>query len=84
MLFSAIGILAVLEAITSYVVIDGSQLRMRRTFRQYSVARADIETIASAKGCPILLILRDGQKLDVPSLGAHSIENSLRAWLRAA
>lgn len=84
MLFSAIAILAVLEAITSYIVIDGSQLRMRRTFRQYSAERADIESIAAAKGCPTFLVLRDGQKLEVPSLGANSIENSLRAWLRAA
>jgi len=84
MAFSVIGVLAVLEALTSYVRIDGNVLRLCRTFRQYSVEKAEIETISSAKGCPMLLVMRDGSKLEVPSLGANSIENSLRAWLRAA
>ena len=82
--FSVLGILAFVETATSYIVIDHSELRMRRTFRRYTVGREEIESVSREKGCPTLLIMRDGRKVEIPDLGLSGVDNSIRAWLRAA
>lgn len=82
--FSVVGILGFVETATSYIVLDHSQLRMRRTFRGYTVRKEEIESVSREKGCPTLLIKRDGGKMEIPDLGVVGVDNSIRAWLRAA
>lgn len=84
MVFSVLGILAFVETASSYIVIDHSELRMRRTFRSHTVRKEEIESVSRAKGCPTLLIMRDGRKIELPDLGVAGVDNSIRAWLHAA
>ena len=81
--FFVVSILAIADAALSYVMLGENKLQMRKNFRKTNVARNDIESVAVAKGCPVTLILKNGKKIEVPSLGANNIGNSLRAWIRA-
>ena len=80
--FSFVGVLALLETATSFVDLDESRLLARRTFKTIRIARADIEKIAVAKGCPILVITKNGRKIEMPDLGVRGLDNSLRAWIK--
>lgn len=79
-----IGVAAVIESHTDYLVIHDRAIELRRTFRRSSVDLESIASISNEKGCPVLIVLEDGNKVEVPDLGVSGIANSLRAWLRAA
>lgn len=80
----AFSLVALVDAAISYVRLDEKSIQIRQNFRTIRIVRADVETVAVEKGCPVLLLLKDGTKVEVPGLGASAIGNSLRAWLRAA
>lgn len=80
----AFSFVAIVDAAYSYVRLDDESVQIRRNFYTTRIARADVETVAVEKGCPVLLLLKDGTKVEVPGLGTSAIGNSLRAWLRAA
>ena len=79
----AIGVVGIIDAALSFVMLDESELRMRHTFRTNVIPRSEIKSVSVAKGCPIRLQLSDGTRVDVPDLGASGIANSLRAWIGA-
>jgi len=76
------GIAGLIENSTNYLVLDESELRMRRTFRSVSVKRDELERVVAERGCPIVLMLKDGRNLVVPSLGVRGLDDSLQAWFR--
>lgn len=79
-----VGILAVMDTLSFYTTLGDTELQMRRNFRTVVVIRDDIDSVAVAKGCPMLLVLRNGSKIEIPSHGVPGLDNSLRSWVRAA
>lgn len=78
-----LSLVGLAELFSSFVTLEDESFRMRKNFRVTSIPRADIESVAAAKGCPITLVLQDGSRVDVPDLGGQGIDKSLRAWLKA-
>lgn len=76
-------LVGIADLLSSYLTLGDEHLKMRKNFRVSEIARADIESIAAEKGCPTLLLLRDGSNVEIPDLGGQSIANSVRAWLNA-
>jgi hypothetical protein len=81
--FFAFMVLGVVDAALSFVKLGDNEMQYRQNFRTTTVTRSDIESVEVAKGCPVTLILKDGSHINVPSLGANEIGNSLRAWIHA-
>ena len=79
----ALGVIGVADGLLSFVRLGDQALSMRKNFRMKVVQRADIESISASKGCPVQLIMADGGRIEVPSLGPNDIANSLRAWIRS-
>lgn len=77
-----IGLVGIAEIQSSFVILDQSHLRMRKTFRLTVVARDDIESVEVANGCPVTLTLKSGRYITIPDLGPRGIGNSLRAWIK--
>ena len=76
-------LVAIADLLVSFVTLGDKHFRMRRNFRVSEIPRADIQSIAAEKGCPTLLLLHDGSKVEIPELGGQGIANSVRAWLKA-
>ena len=83
--------LAGMAALTVGAIVETFVLRIRLTSDALVVrdlrgtrayAKSDIEKIEEAKGSPPSIRLKDGRWVRLPSL-AHSIGNSVRAWLRS-
>ena len=53
-----------------------TDLRGRRSYRL-----ADIAGVYEAKGVPTMLLLADGKRVELPSVGSD-IGNSIRSWLK--
>ena len=81
--FFAFSLLAITDVLTQFVTLGDTELRLRRNLRLRVIPRENIESIAIAKGCPALLILKDGEKVELPPLDSISMGNSIRAWLKA-
>ena len=78
-----LSIVAIADLVFSDVHLDNNELRMRYNFRTRIILRENIESVSVAKGCPIILILKDGGHVSLPDLAVQGIGNSLRAWIRA-
>ena len=81
--FFAISLLGIADVLTQFVNLGDTELRMRRNLRLKVIPREDIESVAVAKGCPTLLILKGGDKVELPPLDSIAMGNSIRAWLKA-
>lgn len=77
------SVVGVVELLSAYVTLDETHFRMRKNFRKTVLPRESIQSVEVAKGCPIMLILKDGGSVTVPELGGQGIDNSLRAWIKA-
>lgn len=78
-----LAIAAVVEARTDFISLEEDALTQRKHFRTTTVPREQIQNISTEKGCPVLLILVSGEKIELADLGVSAIGNSLRAWVRA-
>ena len=81
--FFGFSLLGIADVLTQFVSLGDQELRMRRNLQLKEIPREDIESIAVAKGCPTLLILKDGDKVELPPLDSIAMGNSIRAWLKA-
>ena len=77
-------LIAIVEVAISFVRLEESEFRMRKNFRLLAISRGDIESVSVAKGCPIILHLKNGDRVDLPDLGYQGLDNSLRSWIHAA
>ncbi len=82
--FSAIGFLAMIETLTSYLKLNNSALEFRSWFRHKVIAKDKIESATWASGCPVSIKLKDGKYVSLPEslmLNSQGTVNSIRAWL---
>ena len=74
-----------LGAIESYwirVRLKDGRLMVRRLFRVVCYERDMIESVSTAKGCPVRLVLTDGRKCDLPDLNEspRKVCNAITTW----
>lgn len=78
-----VSLVGLAESYSSYVTLGEAGLRMRKNFRTTVVPREHIDSVSAEVGCPTLLMLENGQRVEIPDLGGQHIANSIRAWIRA-
>ena len=78
--------IAVFAVFTDRFELGESELRMRHNFMSNAISRSDIEKVTWAKGCGVILQMKNGQTIKLPDIGLNSQSfcNSLRAWIKAA
>jgi len=83
--FSILGVAGVVEALSSYIRLEDTELRFRETFGSTAIPRKDITRVTWEAGCGVSLLLSDGTWVKVPDLGHNSqgLTNSIRSWLKA-
>lgn len=76
-----LGLGSILETLVLRIELtdDAMLVTDLRGRRRYGID--DIERIAEAKGTPPALLLKDGKRVKLPSVGAD-LGNSVRAWLK--
>jgi len=79
-----LGLLASADAATAALTLGPRSLSIRSNFRRREIPRAEIDRVASAAGCPVMLLLKNGTKIPLPSFGESNqgLVNSIRGWLR--
>lgn len=83
--FFLLGIAALFETLTEYVVLGANELRFRKSFRTVRIQKADITQITWTKGGGVSLKLGSGRWGMVPDMGhdTQGLTNSLRAWMKS-
>ena len=83
--FFLLGIVALLEALTQFLVLDAHELRYRKTFHTVRIPKAEIHQVTWTKGGGVSLKLESGKWVMVPDMGhdSQSLTNSLRAWVKS-
>ena len=77
------GILAIIEAVVRRIVLDDESVHVQELWGHRRYARRDIVGVQRLKGVPVALQLSDGRWAKLPEVDGQ-IENSVRAWLKAA
>jgi hypothetical protein len=87
-LYSALGytlfcLAAVGDTLRSRIELRDDEIRVVRLVGHKSYPRPLVESVTWAKGCPVLLTLRDGTSKELPGTGHAStkVAGAIRAWL---
>ena len=84
-LFSAFGVLGLVETLTTRLELTDSELLVSRWFRQKSIARARVVKVTWAAGVNVSIRLDDDSWVKLPEVGngSQALCNSIRAWINA-
>jgi hypothetical protein len=84
-IFFFFSLVASYSVIRTRVTISDTSLEVTKGFGTKKYARKTIEDLAIAKGCPALLLLKDGTTVDLPDLNISplGLRNVVKAWLRS-
>ena len=76
----------IFEVLTTGVALGESEMQVRQRGRFQTIARADIQTVTWESGCPVALLLQNGDWVKLPEVGRNTqaLANSVRAWVKAA
>jgi hypothetical protein len=83
--FSIVLLAGAIESWTTKVVLEDGRISIRQWLRTCQIQRETIDSVSSAKGCPVTLVLKDGGTQDLPDVDTSPLGmcNSIRAWLKA-
>lgn len=83
--FALLGVAALFETLTEYLVFDVHELRFRKMFRTVKIPKADISEVTWTAGGGVSIQLTSGRWVMVPDLGYDSqgLTNSLKAWVKS-
>ena len=83
--FFVLGVFALVEAVTDFLVLDTHELRFRKSFRSVQIPKTEIETVTWTKGGGVSLKLASGKWVMIPDMGYDSkgLTNSISAWVRS-
>ena len=83
--FFVLGVAALVEAVTDFLVLDTNELRFRKSFRSVQIRKTEIESVTWTKGGGVSLKLESGRWVMIPDMGYDSqgLTNSISAWERS-
>ena len=76
-----VGIGGVIESAIRRIVLDDDTLVVFDIWGRKRFDRSEIESVHEYKGSPPIMLLRNGRKVELPSV-ANAVSNSIRAWLK--
>ena len=79
---SILSIAVVISAFASYLHLNQEDLEFRSFIRKVVIPKNSIESCKWEKGCPIVLMLANGDIIELPELAEKNISTSINAWLK--
>lgn len=75
----------IIEVLTTRVELGESEMYVRQWGRLQTISRTDIQLVTWESGCPVALLLSNGEWVKLPEVGRNNraLTNSIRAWIKA-
>ena len=83
--FFLFALIATISAIRTRLTISDAAIEVTKGLGARRYDRGEIEDIAIAKGCPVILLLKDGKQVELPDLNISplGLKNVVKAWLKS-